>query len=1300
MQKFTQKKIALTVGSALMLMAGTASAVVAPAQRATNPALTTGIAGVVPGSNTNVLALLSSAGVANQSITIDVALTSGPAITLAGAGTTSGSAVVPVTSTAGLGVGMKVSATGLTTLTILSIDSATQFTATANASATIAGSLLIAAAPAVGGNAIAGTLLAANALSSAVIPAFVMGSVTATDNNVIVYTGTTATPVANLATSTATLGAVGTDVNGQSHLTITLAAPGAGKAYRLNAGVLEYSSDNTVLAPVWAPVKIDIKPSTTGAGAKYIWSELDGLAGYTVATAVVNANADVPMAAAGLTGLAVGNNMAPTPIVYTHAAAGADKIDGLTLDTLTPTTAVVAADLTLKVVAVAGSPLSASDITAKATIGAGATATKTDVILATAATAVPWTTGTGVVLAAATATAADIAAYNTTWFNTGVQGATSPLSLDGTATQAAYTQVFSTADGLALNLAVSGTAISPTVAGGVAAAFAAPASNAVVDGAQAVASTAVIDTIGQPAGTAKLSLTFSEPMSYINVTSDVAGFDAGDLREVTENVLVGTNSLAALNLNAGGTLALGAITNASGQSTLSITGVQVTDLVGTLNVLPGIALKEPNDPGYSATVPALDTTLAFGPDGVELGGGVTAVLGATFTLKAPIVTALATTTSATSIAFGGTDTTATAFTSDGVKVQTIVVNFAAGKEVALNATAPAKTLTDLAANLVITVNGIAGITPVQFQFHPTAAQLALNTAGSQLTITLPTALIYANIDLVQRMEVEYLAAGATGVAATSLLVGKADATITVAQAAIDVSLTVGTERVILPLSATATANTLITQSIVGTLTSATAVNGSRVMAYLAKWVDAPKASTAVESITSGKITNPGDKVATDLALEFADMGTNNIGGVAGTGTGLLGLLDDQMLAVAKATPAIPGVAEASKAVATASIPVYVKLIRSNDTAATGNSTGSQSYLNARAILATTPDVTIFSASGGNSDNLDPVYSVMLNPVTGAITGRLTGSIVIKNLAATSTAARGIVFIDAAGADSTVAVPLGAAIVGTGNSYNLLLGVDPLSADLSAIKSGGAFVLLVHEQPGATSPFTMLTSADPTAANFMPFAPSLVTGLGTRTTLATDMAKITKLPLAASTAWALYGLGNPATAAAPAGHVASFPRRFIGIDGSAAAPGTVVGQPVSFWTNDTAVKDLALTMVANKPYVATELANGNTLSTITSASFVSGANALAWSNDIAGVAGDHLDVLQSATAVTPKVGAGWSLVTVPASGTLNATTVDAVIGVGAQASSQFTWVTTDGASALPTLTAGEAVFVHSKAGGNL
>ena len=1079
-------------------------------------------------------------------------------------------------------------------------------------------------------------------------------------------------------------------------LEIALPAQAAPAAYRIaNAsGHLQFTADNTVASPTWTDITVAIIANNTTAS---LFTDVGGgTANQIDAGDVLNG---------AIAAAAIGDSLAPTPIVSTLSiASGAGSgalVNAFTIDTATPIN------------------LAASNLAVKTT-GNGqqtfpAAAMNSPVCAAGLSTCVVQFPNLGVVATAAdfvapvgTPDAADAAFYNSTNFNTGVQAGTVPFSVDGVnSAKAAYAQVFNISDGAASKLANFGGA-----AAGDAAVFPNPVGT-IADGAQAIV---VSVQSSNAAGTTEtLVVTFSEPVALLG---------GDDLREITENILVGgTDSLAALNLNAGGSLALVGPTVVNGQGVLSITGVQQSDVNGkTVNVNQGIALKEVNDAGFSATTPALDTSGSIGPDGVQLAGGLAAVNGTTPSLQAPSATGLTISAAPLVIAFGGPDTSAIAFTAptDATKVDTVVVSFVSGKEVQLGGT---NTLATLANDLVITVNGLQGNNPVQFQFHPaaTAVTIAGTPAGSQLKIVLNTALIYSQVSTLTSMAVEYLPAGVNN----TVLVGVAAPNPTVQQAAAGASLnldgsnpgTPGTEPVVLPLSATPATDTLITQSVSGTVAGGSAnTSGSRVTAYLAVYLDGPTSILGQNvptvnsvSIQSGNVTNSGDKVGTNLAIEFLDKAN------------LQNLIMNQLNAVAPAQPAVPGVSNAVSANAAKLITVYVKLIRSNDPTAnaSGASTDGQVYLNGRALMATNYNTA--KGAPGSGDGLDPIYEVQLNPTTGAVTGRLTGSVVIW--VNRFNFLRGLFFV---GPDGTVGppTPVGQAIVGA-NGYNLVLGIDPHDASVpapcfgttsgtnstpcptprfdffgtnfNAIKSAGVFVLLVHEQPGAANPFTMLTSADPSAANFLPFTPNLLTGSGTRTTLASDLTKIVKMSVVPSMSWALYGEGNPARQTPPAGNAWSFPRGLVGL-----TPGGPAGAtPKSFWAGDGNFTDLAMTITNNSITVATEQSQtGGTLSTINANFGVAGAVAFAWANDSAGLAGEHIDVLQSSTAVSSKVGSGWSLVTVPAAG-LNTANIDAIILVGAQLDAsgrpQVTWIkATDGAA--PTLVPGEAVFVFSKSGG--
>lgn len=1296
-QIFTKTKIALAVGTALMVMAGSANAALPTLRTAGHSTL---IATVDGGTlNANIKQMLTTTGLINKAFTFDVTLNSG-----VGAGTGA-------------------------------IDSDT-----------------------------VGIIDKAGAGST-----LVMGNGTLGNNHIVVYTGTTATQVP----STGATAVIGASVAGVAHIAVSMPAPGANKGYRINAGVLEFSSDTSIASPVWAAVKMDLQD----VGGAEIYTEVAN-AGYVLAD-------DLKMAA--ITGTAIETSLAPTPVATTTGAptAASPLINGVSIDTIVPIDAFTVvtnvavtsqdplaceATLTGATAASTGSSsvaLTSTSVTATLGTAAAATATLPPTFKNTVAFlgAADWTNGP----------AADdlLFAASPNCLNTGLVGAGLPVVLSAGTTPPKYTQVFNTADGVGKTVTFHATT----------------SSNGVIssgDATDGVAPVIVANGInftapaGSPAVT-NMSVKFSEPMAF---NTGVFG-DANNLREVLENIFVGstTTTLAALSLNSATTPALAALATSNGQGILTVNNVLATDVATVANgvytgksisVGRGITFQEPNDANYTANVTAgtlLDDDSGTGALGEELMGGVKSATGVVEAVPATPVAQTASV-AAASIAWG-TDTSALASASSVANpdlIDTITVTFPAGKNVKLapqgttfgNATAlaAAKTSADLLTNLVIDVWGTNGI---KFQVRPTAVtgSAATTTGGNTLTVTVPTAFIYSKLKkdnaALYAMYIGYVADGnnqanntLVGTDAASTLTSpiRVEAGTATPAGILSAQLTAaGAEPVVLPLVFTATQtggqSTLLTQNIQSNIVGSTA--GSIVKAYLAYWVDLPKQSIALvgADLKSGKITNPGDKVATDLAIEFAD----------GTGNGVASLILTELQAVKPKQEPKPGVQAAEGPTPAKDIPVYVKLVRSNDTANANAQTTSQNYLNARAIMA--PTYALAKAAAETTiDTQSPVYEVLLNPVTGEIKGRLTGNIVIKP--SSSTGNRGLRFLDMNGKDTATATVHGSSIVaqksatglalpGTAN-VNLLMGIDPLTTDFGGITALNPFVLLTHQD--STGKYTLLTSADPTAANYMPFAPDVMNratgtgGIATRATALLSVTDVRSFDLPKSPNWALYGFGNPATKAVATGPASgpsvspdkAFPRMFVGLD-------TVNGDPESFWTTDTnAVQnkgDIAMSVAGNAVGVATELTSdtgkltGPTLSNIGGENLVKGAVAVGWANEQGAADGataklGKIYVAQATgpfapavAAPAPKVKKGWSLVTIPGTvgqtGTLNATTIDAVIKVGAQVgltgttltaegtgaglgNGQFTWFAVDGT--MPTLTAGDAVFVHAKSDGSL
>lgn len=1104
------------------------------------------------------------------------------------------------------------------------------------------------------------------------------GAADATDD-IIVYAGTLGATQINLQVPNASKAFTSNIVTTSAADAAFTIVTSGNEALRINptTGAFEYTADKNAATITWLPVSIAVQvPAQTGTVRNAITANDStdvGPLDHEAATSTV---------IAAIAGQSAFNTVAPTATAKTVGTGG--LVNGVVIDTVTPLSAAIVVNSATTGLAftsnvAACSPgadtNNAADIAATVAVAPATPLTATiagslnTVTFAGATT--DWTTGDATV---------DAAAYVSNCFHTGIATGSLPFTIGVTATAAnrpTYSLVF-TAAGAPQVLAAL-----PTIDDGVA-----PTITAATLGTAAIVAPF----------TTPLNLTFSEPMDI-----DAGAATAlSALREVGENVFLNSDSLAALNLNAGGTLTIsgagvlpgftGSITPTAGKSTLEIDGIQTADLTGkTVTVKTGIALKESNDVGFNSALPALDE------DGLVWSGGVLSTSGAT---EGASVSALPLTAGTVTIAFS--DTTASAATTvlDPTKIGLIAVSFPAGKGVGFNT---GKTFANLTGQIVVTITGnsVAG-DPVTFQFFPTAIAtggvpvagqmvLSASTAGSanKLIINPPTDLIYSKITapIAGTITVRYL--NLDGGVPTNVLVG------TIAAAPV---VSAAIETVILPLSAKATSTNLLTQSISGTLTGAS--SGSLVHAHLAKWVGKSTTLPSTVSIVAGKITNPSDKVATDLAIQYTTTG-------GGQKAALQTLIAAQVNSAAAAKAAVPGVSNATTAVKAAPIPVYVQLVRSSDTQASSKT--EQNYLEARAILSTVADDPAFVANIAavtpvGATNVSPVYQVMLDPLSGVISGRLTGNLTLKTVPG-ATVPAGVTII---------AADVAQGLVDGDGKFSLIVATEPNTADIAMGKTGLAdqFLILVHEDQTNARKYTQLTSASPNAANYLPYSPNLYSLSGTRTTLgvapgfaAPTDGKTAAVPillsnykvdnLTNSTAWALLSLGTPAGKL-----VLDTPRSFVGIDSDLATGGT--GLVKSYWSSGAAgpgdgnTSDMALAMVGNKVGVATELSSGDTLSTISNATFVAGASALAFKNDSPGPL-QTLTFAQAAAPASVKVPAGWSLVQVPTGG-LNSATVESVLRVGAQTTANVTWFKADGA--MPSFTAGDAVFVYSPKGGSL
>ncbi len=837
---------------------------------------------------------------------------------------------------------------------------------------------------------------------------------------------------------------------------------------------------------------------------------------------------------------------------------------------------------------------------------------------------------------------------------------------------------------------------------------------------------------------------------------------------MAENVqLVGssTDTLAALNLNAGGTLTVSNL-NAGGVGVLTIGGILAADLTGKqVKVLKGLTVQEQDENASFATTDVLETT-----GGVKTLNAVAVSNIEAISAAATAVTPLPPTLTFADTTAAETSIIASAADNGSGKIASISVAFA--KAVKLN-TSPARTLADLANNLYITLYSNTG-SPAPFRVYPAAADLTLSGDGKTLTINLPTAEIYSYLNALSPGGLPSGAAPSLGTVTVTYQANVATVLTNVDAADVGLVVVVGDEKVKLPISLTATAasNTLLAQTVQGTFSTATV--GDTVTGYLAEWIDAPKANAAVISVTAGSFDGQGYRIDTNgLTAPYnytLPNGTAGINATAGTAqpTAIGQIVSDQVNGAVAAKKPVAGVSNEVKEGKPGLVTVYLVPPSDDDnpptlfleksqavsqaqnlhsniqsaarnaaregSRATGadgstfaNNANNESYNNAGSIsssmaagvaaalseiagyglpafvvnaardAAAAKDATPASVAAAVLRQTNGyggfIQTLTLDPVSGVLTNaatKKTGNMVLKN-ATSTTAGRGLNLV--------AGYPHGATKVVTGNKFNLLAGIDLPNTDVDAAKAKSYFWLLVHTS-AASGNYTLLTSADPLAANFVPFVPDWFNTAGTATVLpAQDLAKFRKVTPHASTAnWQLLGLGTLARVAkGPAGHTPSFPRTFVGLNS---------GVPASLWTNDAAGSDMALALAGNKTAVATELgSNKDTLSTLSlDTSMVKDAAALAWKNDTNDSTKPMYVLQTSATTPAVKLPVGWSLVNVPSTGTLNAGAASATVGVqavlrlGAQATTQSSWFVTDGGS--PSVTAGEAVFVFSKAGGPL
>lgn len=1086
-------------------------------------------------------------------------------------------------------------------------------------------------------------------------------------NDFVISYGTAATliPAAELGLSAGSVMSQGGGLAAATQKFVFTLSPGANRNVRIDnaSGKLQYAGTNGVFGDINVLVKQGDSAVAATAGL------LDST-GSTVSASIT-------------TTVKTGKSLTLQAEAKTRATNG--LLDGLLIDFRHPLAAtpgasdivlnpVIVGDVTQNSAAITG----ATGVTQTITAGAGFVMDSANLD----STGLPYASGSAAPNTALTITvtgmdkvdwmsggaSADAAVYAAKTFNTGKQGAGVPYAIKAWDTSAAltgksitYANVFDETSGVALKYDSNG--VDPLGTFNITTA-------AYKDGAAPIAVKAEFDPTSAGATKGTLVVTFSETLQRSDSTG-VGALPGGAITpDNTERKILNTisftasgvsTSIGALGFNSGETIGIADSANPSGQTELKLTNVPIavlnTTTPNTLTVNKRITVLSPAGTdgagaGYSSTVDKLDTS------GALLGAATNLATGSNFGAPSVFETVTGSgvqiTKKVVATTFAGS--TCSAFTAaDENFMGQIVCTFsgAISKSSAAN-------FTDKF--LITTVDSattpFAGTSAGQSMVNFFAHDSAVNVSGSTLTIDLPTTMRTVTASA---MRLTYLDT-------TGMLLDSSGAAIAAA----------ANQVVSLPFSSTASNQMLYTMDAKGKLVGAT--NGSRITAYLAKWIDAADQTKLISTLSHGRITNPGDKVATDVLLTV-DNAAYDDDGLAATGNkSLAGLIDDQL---ATARPA--------------AVRAYVHVTRTNDTAR-GNSGNSATGANAdnlqwaKATINTDPTV----AAG------ETVYVVSVDPKSGVVSGRLTGQVGIKTAPALGNVGnRGLAFVQTDGklAFPDTANPVGAspakaqAMVKGDGSYRLFIGADSKS---NATDLSDAFILMIlEENSGSTTTRRLVTSADTQASNYVAFKTNLSQtkdagriDLGNLT-----LANLVKADLTTSTAWQLVGAGY-LDRKIPAIGAPLLPRLFVQLDTAQATP-----MPEGVWLNDQKTGDMALSMVANRAGVATEGTTGDTVST-----FAPKANAVAFGfmNDGGtnakqnGTALKSLFFMNKASEDVALPASTWSLISVPKSWeTTLPTGVTMILKVGAgYGTNNVSW-SKDAGDAAITLKANEPVFVFSK-----
>lgn len=1064
-----------------------------------------------------------------------------------------------------------------------------------------------------------------------------------------------------------------------------------------SAGALQYTANG---GTSWKAVKVRMVSDTTSPGGSGGFFVDDSTNSSGNDSAFSTNDSSTLLKSFDTTSVVAGSTLLPAPEVSTLDSDTNGLIDGVSINFVTPlSAALTAAQVKVKVRATdtnwqGDSGNSTADSVAL-TVVPGGTATVATLTFASTATTANWGKGDSV---------ADAALYGAKYFNTGIGGATVPFEVDAAAandtaaTSAVYANVVFESSGTnARLLSISGADSAGTNAG----TGRMPARTDYTDGAMPLVSSA-----SYFAATKKLVINFSEPIR----TLSGGAMSTNDVKEAAEYIGYGASwpgiTLAAATFNADGDLLDSANTNApfagdgvttsaTNQGVLTLSKVPADVLNQKLLIHRRLSVNDGDDGNASTR----DTTIDADAVGFRSASATNANEWLSTAGTIDIVPGTVT------LKFDEESKAAGVMASDGKNLKQVDITYP--YTISVDSTASLKDHFRL--TVFDAANG-ASVTP-----DPITAFLDstnVTVSGKVVSVAFPTNLILKNMNAVR---IEYSSTWGDAKAALKFNDSASSTNGTVEGAVYaggnaDKDGVLDTNEINLPYYVTAGTAPLFTMETNVNLTNSTP--NSKVTGYLAKWLDAKVADKLTDSnvkISGGKVTNPGDKVATDLSIEVdataAAVDTALYGDTAAHQ--LLPWLIAQELN--KATPA--------------QIPVVIELMRSNDGVARGtgssDSTGQatdQNWQMAHARISGSRGIKTGSggAAGTGAGSKDALYDVMLDPKTGNISGRLTGQLRFT-ATAPSLAARGLMFINNSGDFTDVDTNAAQTTVATDGAgkASLMIGVDVKPAKQANLT--GAFVLAVlHDVVNQNDP-KLLTSADPGATNFLPFEANILVGKdgrkglrgvdSTGAAIALDVNLIKPsiggtgsnkdLPksLVNSTSWQLVGVGQMDRKAPPAPK--DFARMFVSLDRTA---GAKFGAPRALWTGqgDSGTSDVAMTMLGGKTGVASEASTGDTVSTIAlGANAPAGRFAFAFANDVA-AANQRLFFLTKTTALTGNLPAGWTLMSANSAWKAGGlpSGVTHLLKVGAGYTTPVTWFTGDGAST-NLVDADEPVFVFVK-----